>query len=368
MFMAARAADRPRVEPHGPRPCSWVWPSGWRPPSLSTRVPARRPLVHRRGRRAPPRMGLVRVCARSPSGAGCCSSVLPPSRPRPSPKPSPPRPPRRCRRPDRARPPPRSRTSGCRLGSDDGPDPPAAEAAPPSRRTGVVAGRQARHLRPLDAGVGAGVRADRRRDRRPARRRATRRRWRWSPYTEWYENSLRFPDSPVARHHRELYGDRPYAAFAADWEAGLSSGTPTTGPPASRPPAPPRRARRQAPRRLLPVAHRGHRSRTGRAGTAARDVVGELAEAVRGAGMRFGVYYSGGFDWTLRRPADRRDGRRARGPVPRGDYPAYADAHVRELIDRYRPSVLWNDIAWPAAAERLGRCSTTTTSRCPTAS
>jgi alpha-L-fucosidase len=39
--------------------------------------------------------------------------------------------------------------------------------------------------------------------------------------------------------------------------------------------------------------------------------------------------------------------------VPRGDYPAYAEAHVRELIARYRPSVLWNDIAWPADGRHL---------------
>jgi alpha-L-fucosidase len=39
--------------------------------------------------------------------------------------------------------------------------------------------------------------------------------------------------------------------------------------------------------------------------------------------------------------------------VPRGAYPAYADAQVRELIARYRPSVLWNDIAWPSEAKLL---------------
>src|SRR6478752_290286 len=43
----------------------------------------------------------------------------------------------------------------------------------------------------------------------------------WSPYSEWYENALRFPDSPAARHHREVYGLRPYRDFAADWEAAL---------------------------------------------------------------------------------------------------------------------------------------------------
>ena len=45
----------------------------------------------------------------------------------------------------------------------------------------------------------------------------------WSPYAEWYQNSLAFPQSPVAQHHREVYGDRPYNEFARDWEAGLAS-------------------------------------------------------------------------------------------------------------------------------------------------
>ena len=32
---------------------------------------------------------------------------------------------------------------------------------------------------------------------------------------------------------------------------------------------------------------------------------------------------------------------------PREDYRIYALAQMRELIDRYAPSVIWNDIAWP---------------------
>ena len=36
--------------------------------------------------------------------------------------------------------------------------------------------------------------------------------------------------------------------------------------------------------------------------------------------------------------------------VPTGvGYARYVEAHVRELINRYRPSILWNDIGWPAA-------------------
>jgi alpha-L-fucosidase len=60
-----------------------------------------------------------------------------------------------------------------------------------------------------------------------------------------------------------------------------------------------------------------------------------------------GLYYSGGYDWpysgavvknlatlVLSAPQDR-------------PYLDYVTAHVRELIDRYRPSVLWNDVSWP---------------------
>jgi alpha-L-fucosidase len=86
-----------------------------------------------------------------------------------------------------------------------------------------------------------------------------------------------------------------------------------------------------------------------------RDVVGELAEAVRGAGMRFGVYYSGGLDWTVEpRPivgvAD------ALAAVPLDPaYERYVDAHYRELVARYQPSVLWNDISYPPHAGALWR-------------
>jgi len=55
--------------------------------------------------------------------------------------------------------------------------------------------------------------------------------------------------------------------------------------------------------------------------------------------MRFGLYYSGGLDWTF---DDRPLGSIADvlAAVPRGSYPAYAEAQVHELIERYRPSVL----------------------------
>ena len=53
---------------------------------------ARRPLVHRRPRRAPTRLALVRRCSRSPSAAGSCASAPPSSTPKPSPRNRRPRP------------------------------------------------------------------------------------------------------------------------------------------------------------------------------------------------------------------------------------------------------------------------------------
>ena len=172
------------------------------------------------------------------------------------------------------------------------------------------------------------------------------------PYTEWYENSLRFADSPVARHHATTYGARPYAAFATDWEAGLEQWDPDDWAA--------RFAATGAGHVVLVAKHSdgyclwptavANPNRPG--WHSRRDVVGELAEAVRGAGMRFGIYYSGGFDWTFE---DRPIGSMADvvAAIPGGDYPSYADAQVRELIERYRPSVLWNDVAWPGSSANL---------------
>jgi alpha-L-fucosidase len=172
------------------------------------------------------------------------------------------------------------------------------------------------------------------------------------PYTEWYENSLRFPGSPVARHHREVWGDRPYAAFAEDWEAGLATWDPRAWAEAFR----------AAGARYVVLVAKHHdgwclwptevRNPHRPGWHARRDVVGELAAAVRRVGLRFGLYYSGGLDWTFE-PRPVGSTAEVAASIPQGDYPAYAEAQVRELIERYRPSVLWNDIAWPGRLAEL---------------
>jgi alpha-L-fucosidase len=176
-----------------------------------------------------------------------------------------------------------------------------------------------------------------------------------SPYVEWYENSLRLPDSAVARHHREHYGDRPYAAFRGEFEAG---GIARFDPGAWADAIADAGARYAV---FVTKHHDGYClwptgvANPKRPGWASRrDCVGELAQAVRGRDVRFGLYYSGGLDWTWN-PTPVRTIAETMASMPGGAYPAYADAQVRELVARYAPDVLWNDIAWPTGPDALWR-------------
>ncbi len=167
-----------------------------------------------------------------------------------------------------------------------------------------------------------------------------------SPYTEWYSNSIKVPGTPAAEFHRERYGEQPYEQFRDPFLAGLESWDPGAWA----------RIFRGAGARyvvLVTKHHDGfclwptevdHPLKSG--WHTQRDVVGELARAVRAEGLRFGVYYSGGIDWSFN-PRPLRTLGDFIGSVPGGSYPAYANAQVRELIARYQPDVLWNDICWP---------------------
>ena len=170
-----------------------------------------------------------------------------------------------------------------------------------------------------------------------------------APYAEWYSNALRIPGSPTRAHHAAVWGDRPYESFRPDFEAAAAAFD--AGAWAD--------LFAEAGARYVVFVTKHHDgyclwptavANPHRPGWRAdRDFVGELAEAVRARGLRLGVYYSGGLDWTFKAdPISNLGDMFACIPVS-DDYRAYADAQVRELIDRYRPSVLWNDIGWPDA-------------------
>lgn len=168
-----------------------------------------------------------------------------------------------------------------------------------------------------------------------------------SPYADWYENALKFPDSPTARHHREAHAGRPYADFREPFVAALEQWDPDAW--AARFAA--------AGARYVVLVSKHHDGfclwptavpNPHRAGWhTERDVVGDLARAVRARGLRFGVYYSGGIDWTFAPEPVRNLGDMIASIPITPEYRRYARAQVEELVDRYQPDVLWNDIAWP---------------------
>lgn len=174
-----------------------------------------------------------------------------------------------------------------------------------------------------------------------------------NPYSEWYWNSLAIVGSATWQHHRETWGaDFPYQRFVPLFEAQLERWQPQAWATAFQ----------QAGARYVVLVTKHHdgytlwpsevaNPRYGDAWHSTRDVVGELSDAVRGRCMRMGVYYSGGIDWTWEPPpfTTVQDALRLTPAQP--EYAQYVDAHWRELIRRYRPAVLWNDIGAPPAQD-----------------
>lgn len=172
-----------------------------------------------------------------------------------------------------------------------------------------------------------------------------------NPYSEWYRNSMAIEGSGTFAHHRETWGaDFPYERFGKIFGEGLGAWDPGAWSDLFRDAG----ARYVV---LVTKHHDGYQlwpSDVPHAGRedwhAPRDVVGELSEAVRRDCMRMGVYYSGGIDWTFAPPpfATVLDALRLTPPGP--EYASFVDAQWRELVDRYRPSILWNDIDAPAGS------------------
>lgn len=83
-----------------------------------------------------------------------------------------------------------------------------------------------------------------------------------------------------------------------------------------------------------------------------RDLIGEFATAARSTGLKFGAYFSGALDWHVSdfRAIDS-DPDIFRLRRNDEDFARYSHAQVRELINRYRPDILWNDIDWPDAGK-----------------
>jgi alpha-L-fucosidase len=179
----------------------------------------------------------------------------------------------------------------------------------------------------------------------------------YDPYAEWYLNTMRVPGSPTEQYHREHYGNKSYYDFAPEFNRESKKWTPDVMAEAFK----------MAGARYVVLTSKHHEGFTLWPTTtpnpnpsvpmnerhAERDIVGDLTKAVEKQGMKMGLYYSGGYDWTFNS-----------GPIlaaPDYDsvkpqskaYGDYAFAQIHELIEKYHPMLLWNDIDWPKTGRAL---------------
>ncbi len=171
-----------------------------------------------------------------------------------------------------------------------------------------------------------------------------------NPYAEWYLNTLRIDGSPTQEHHRKTYGnDFEYMDFVPQFNEAVESWEPSLMS----------KLFAEAGAKYVVLTTKHHDGFTlwpsavenphlppGRR-CSSRDVVGDLSSSVKELGMRMGFYYSGGLDWSFNsEPINELE--EVYGTILHTpEFAAYADAHWRELIRRYSPDILWNDIGYP---------------------
>jgi alpha-L-fucosidase len=122
------------------------------------------------------------------------------------------------------------------------------------------------------------------------------------PYAEWYYNTMRVPDSPTGAYHREHYGaNLNYYDFTATFNEETKKWKPDDMA----------QIFADAGAKYVVLTSKHHEGFTLWPSkvvnpnqsnlNAERDIVGDLSAAVRKAGLKMGLYYSGGYDWTFNR-------------------------------------------------------------------
>lgn len=175
-----------------------------------------------------------------------------------------------------------------------------------------------------------------------------------NPYAEWYWNTMRIAGSPTWEYHRLNYGeDFSYFAFGPQFES-ASGGADMEGWAELFEEAGVRYAiittKHHDGYCLWPTVHPNpaHPEWHSR-----RDLVEDFCRAMRGHGIRVGLYYSSSYDWAYREMPPITDLFSLLNTILQDpDYVDYCMAQWQELVKTYRPDILWNDIALPGGFDR----------------
>ena len=169
-----------------------------------------------------------------------------------------------------------------------------------------------------------------------------------NPYAEWYLNTLRIPGSPTQNYHQKTYGkDFSYDDFVPMFNEAIKKWNPEQWADLFK----------KAGAKYVILVTKHHdgfilwptkypNPKKGNYG-AERDIVGELTKAVKERDMIMGFYYSGGLDWSINLNPIKDGHTFVTNVVIEPEYIKYANNHWYELIDKYKPLILWNDIAYP---------------------
>jgi len=169
-----------------------------------------------------------------------------------------------------------------------------------------------------------------------------------NPYSAWYLNSMKITGSPTYEYHLATYGkDFPYENFAIDFNKSIENWDPNSWAILFK----------EAGAKYVVLTTKHHdgfllwHSKTPNpfiAGYhASRNIVAELTDAVRNQSMAMGLYYSSGLDWTFKTEPITDIMSFFTNIPQQQEYIKYIDTHWRELIQLFKPEILWADIGSP---------------------
>ena len=169
-----------------------------------------------------------------------------------------------------------------------------------------------------------------------------------NPYAEWYLNSLRIKGSPTQKFHDQTYGTNfSYDDFIPIFNKENEKWNPDEMADLFK--------KAGAKYVVLGTKHHDgfllwqsdYKNPIKEKYHASRNIVGELTKAVKKRGLKMGFYYSGALDWSFN-PNPIIDGKSFVSNGPDSiEYTKYANNHWYELIDKFEPIILWNDIGYP---------------------
>jgi len=168
------------------------------------------------------------------------------------------------------------------------------------------------------------------------------------PYAEWYCNTVRIEGSPTQKYHKETFGeDFSHDDFVPMFNEAIKKWNPKEMVEA---------IKKSGAKYVVLVTkhhdgfllwHSDYPNPRKEGFMASRDIVKELTDEVRKQGMKMGFYYSGTFDWSFQPNPITDITSFIKNGVTEPEYVEYANNHWYELIDKYEPIILWNDIGYP---------------------